>query len=139
MPDLFAVRTRIPHMSKRKLRQVVVLTIEVAKLAVCAAVLCVGEGFGPVCTGFLRQSAQSAVPALLYLLQNNIIFFALSRIDAPTFQVLYQSKIALTALLSVLMLGRRLSARQWLALLLLTGAVVAVEQESRWEGRRGAG
>ena len=40
MPDLFAVRTRIPHMSKRKLRQVVVLTIEVAKLAVCAAVLC---------------------------------------------------------------------------------------------------
>ena len=138
MPDLFAVRPHIPYMSKRKLRQVVVLTIEVAKLAVCAAVLCVGEGFGPVCTKFLRQSAQSAVPALLYLLQNNIIFFAISRIDAPTFQVLYQSKIALTALLSVLMLGRRLSARQWLALLLLTVAVVAVEQASRWEGRRGA-
>ena len=87
----------------------------------------------PLCRRRLRARL------LLYLLQNNIIFFALSRIDAPTFQVLYQSKIVLTALLSVLMLGRRLSARQWLALLLLTVAVVAVEQESRWEGRRGAG
>ena len=44
-----------------------------------------------------------------------------------SFQVLYQTKLMLTAVLSVLFLGKRLGRRQWLALVTLTVGVVAVE------------
>ncbi|KAJ1428359.1 nucleotide-sugar transporter-domain-containing protein [Ochromonadaceae sp. CCMP2298] len=61
-----------------------------------------------------------SVPSLLYTVQNNLLFYALSHLDAATFQVGYQVKILTTAVFSVLMLGRRLSANQWLSLLVLT-------------------
>ena len=78
------------------LAQVVVLCIECTKLHACtAALVLTGEGFQHLCRNFVMQSITSAVPALLYLVQNNVIFFALARVDAPTFQVLYQSKIVL--------------------------------------------
>ena len=50
-----------------------------------------------------------------------------SGVQVVLFQVLYQSKLMLTALLSVLCLGRRLTTRKWLALATLTIGVVAVE------------
>ena len=47
-----------------------------------------------------------AVPACLYVLQNNLNYEAISNLDGPTFQLLYQLKILTTALFSVLMLKR---------------------------------
>lgn len=47
-----------------------------------------------------------AVPACLYVLQNNLNYMAISNLDGPTFQLLYQLKILTTALFSVLMLKR---------------------------------
>lgn len=47
-----------------------------------------------------------AVPACLYVLQNNLNYIAVSNLDGPTFQLLYQLKILTTALFSVLMLKR---------------------------------
>ena len=87
----------------------------------------------------VRQFGASAVPALLYLVQNNLIFFAMGRVDAPTFQVLYQSKVVLTAVLSVLLLGRRLRTRQWLALALLTAGIVAVQRANEHGGGKAKG
>ena len=87
----------------------------------------------------VRQFGASAVPALLYLVQNNLIFFAMGRVDAPTFQVLYQSKVVLTAVLSVLLLGRRLRTRQWLALALLTAGIVAVQRANEHSGGKAKG
>lgn len=47
-----------------------------------------------------------AVPAGLYVLQNNLNYIASSNLDAPTVQLLYQLKILTTALFSVVMLKR---------------------------------
>ena len=52
-----------------------------------------------------------SVPAVLYTFQNLAIYFALGHLEVIIFQVLYQTKLLLTAVLSVLLLGRRLTFR----------------------------
>jgi UDP-sugar transporter A1/2/3 len=54
-----------------------------------------------------------AIPSMLYLLQNTLLYVALSNLSAPMFQVTYQSKLLTTALVSVIMLQRRYSFKQW--------------------------
>jgi solute carrier family 35 (UDP-sugar transporter), member A1/2/3 len=61
-----------------------------------------------------------SVPSLLYTVQNNLLYYALSHLDAATFQVGYQVKILTTAVFSVFMLGKRLSYMQWISLIILT-------------------
>lgn len=72
------------------------------------------------------------VPALVYVLQNNLIYFSVSHLNAATFQVSYQLKILTTAVLSVLMLpNRRYSRSQWFALLLLFIGIALVQWEAQ--------
>ena len=75
------------------------------------------------------------VPALLYVVQNNLLFFALSKLDAATYQVTYQLKILTTAFFSVTMLNKRLDRIKWISLLLLTAGVALVQlpKDTRWE------
>mmetsp|Transcript_13797 Transcript_13797/g.20191 ORF Transcript_13797/g.20191 Transcript_13797/m.20191 type:complete len:383 (-) Transcript_13797:1508-2656(-) len=65
------------------------------------------------------------IPSLLYLAQNNLLYVALSNLSAPLFQVTYQSKLLTTAVVSVIMLQRRYSVKQWICLTAL-GLGVAV-------------
>ncbi|TVY22858.1 UDP-galactose transporter [Lachnellula hyalina] len=68
-----------------------------------------------------------AIPATLYTLQNSLQYIAVSNLDAVHFQILYQLKILTTALFSVTMLGRALSSKKWIALVLLTIGVTIVQ------------
>ncbi|KAF9464780.1 nucleotide-sugar transporter-domain-containing protein [Collybia nuda] len=68
-----------------------------------------------------------SIPAILYVIQNNLQYVAASNLEAATFQVTYQMKILTTAAFSVLLLRRRLSPSQWLALLFLAIGVGVVQ------------
>eukprot|EP01060_Flectonema_neradi_P039817 TRINITY_DN8917_c0_g1_i1.p1 TRINITY_DN8917_c0_g1~~TRINITY_DN8917_c0_g1_i1.p1 ORF type:complete len:362 (+),score=65.51 TRINITY_DN8917_c0_g1_i1:51-1088(+) len=67
------------------------------------------------------------VPAGLYTLQNNVLFIALENLEATMFQVTYQLKLLLTAVFTVLLLGRSLSKYKWGSLCLLTAGVVLTQ------------
>eukprot|EP01082_Thalassiosira_pseudonana_P015193 g13711.t1 g13711 contig9:246962-247921(+) len=65
--------------------------------------------------------------ALLYTVQKNLLYLAISNVDAAVFQVTYQAKILTTALFSVLLLGKKLSYQKIAGLLLLTLGVALVQ------------
>eukprot|EP01039_Chlorochromonas_danica_P006870 gene6870-7593_t len=64
------------------------------------------------------------LPAILYTIQNNLQYIIES---APLFLVLYQSKIVTTAIFFTVMLSKRLSIKEWCAILLLAIGVSIVE------------
>jgi UDP-sugar transporter A1/2/3 len=71
------------------------------------------------------------VPALLYLVQNSLLYTALSNLTAPIFQVTYQAKLVTTAIVSVMMLNRKYSFQQWICLVVLSlGVAIVVLGES---------
>lgn len=73
-----------------------------------------------------------AIPALLYLIQNTLLYVALSNLSAPLFQVTYQGKLLTTALISVILLNRRYNFRQWVCLATLgMGVAVVVLSEPK--------
>ncbi len=76
---------------------------------------------------FTGDSWKLAVPAALYTLQSSLQYIAISNLDAATFQVTYQLQILTTALFSIALLGRPLSSRKWVALLLLALGIVIVQ------------
>lgn len=71
-----------------------------------------------------------AIPAILYVIQNNLQFVAVSNLEAATFQVSYQMKILTTAAFSVVLLRKKLSPVKWLALLFLAIGVGIVQIQS---------
>ncbi|EPQ30600.1 uncharacterized protein PFL1_02124 [Pseudozyma flocculosa PF-1] len=72
-----------------------------------------------------------AIPALLYVLQNNLQFVAVSNLEPPVFICAYQLKILTTALFSILLLRKRLGAWQWASLAMLALGVAVVQLQSQ--------
>ncbi|KAG2186426.1 hypothetical protein INT43_002864 [Umbelopsis isabellina] len=73
-----------------------------------------------------RETLKLAIPAGLYLIQNNLQYLAVSNLDAATFQVTYQLKILTTAFFSVLILRRSLNKMKWISITLLTIGIALV-------------
>lgn len=71
-----------------------------------------------------------SIPAILYVIQNNLQYVAASNLEAATFQVTYQMKILTTAAFSVLLLRKSLSPAKWTALLFLAIGVGVVQIDS---------
>ncbi|KAF2841973.1 nucleotide-sugar transporter [Patellaria atrata CBS 101060] len=79
---------------------------------------------------FTGDSWKLAIPAMLYTLQNSLQYVAVSNLSPAVFQVTYQLKILTTAVFTVMLLRRSLSARKWTALVLLTIGVAIVQLPS---------
>lgn len=67
------------------------------------------------------------IPSGLYTIQNNLLYVALSNLDAATYQITYQLKILTTAMFMVFMLNKRITGTQWLSLVILILGVVFVQ------------
>lgn len=102
-----------------------VVIIELAKLLISlATLLLTGDTSALFAPPSLIFVAPYAVPAVLYALNNNLVVLMQAYMDPSSFQVLSNLKIASTALLYSVCLGKRLRLAQWSALGLLLGAGV---------------
>lgn len=133
-------RAPIPGAGPPYIASAAVFMAEALKLPVC--ILMTGRsagGIGKLAT-LLRDevlrnkldSLRCAVPAVAFTLQSNLLFVALGNLDAPTYQVTYQTKTVFTAVFSWLLLRRALKPSQWLALCLLCiGGVLVSDLRSQ--------
>ena len=84
--------------------------MEVMKLGICCCVIAYQSEntlFSELKTHVLEspiEIAKLSVPSFLYTVQNNLLYFALSNLDAATYQVCYQLKILTTAVFSMILL-----------------------------------
>eukprot|EP00731_Ephydatia_muelleri_P020429 Em0013g156a len=119
----------------RYLVSTAVTIAEGAKVLVCLLVILYNNGIIATLNILktewtLARLVKVSVPAILYTVQNNLLYIALSHLDAATYQVTYQLKILTTALFSVLMLKKSLSRVQWGSLVILMVAVALVQMPS---------
>jgi len=78
------------------------------------------------------------IPSLLYLVQNSLLYVAISNLTAPMFQVTYQCKLLTTAVVSVIMLQRKYSLKQWLCLTALGIGVAIVVLGAQSDSKKDA-
>ena len=76
---------------------------------------------------FKLDTLRVAIPSGLYVIQNNLLFLALTNLDAATYQVTYQLKILTTAAFSWWMLGRHISTQRIVSLFVLVIGVSLVQ------------
>ena len=74
-----------------------------------------------------REVVLQCVPALLYTVQNIAMYVAISNLDAGLFQICTRMKILITALLSMIFLGKRIRFLQWVSLFILVIGVIIVK------------
>lgn len=86
-----------------------------------------------------QQLLKVAVPALLYTIQNNVIYASLAHLDAVTFQITYQLKLVASLLATRLLLKKPVAYTKWLSVVLLTLGVVSVQLSLREEDEGSAG
>lgn len=102
-----------------------VVLIELAKLLISLVTLVLTGGASALrAPQRLVRVAPYAVPAVLYALNNNLVVIMQAYMDPSSYQVLSNLKIASTALLYSVCLGKRLRPSQWFALGLLMVAGV---------------
>jgi len=110
-----------------------VFVMEVMKLVICCFVIAY-QSENSLATELSKhvlespiEMAKLSVPSFMYCVQNNLLYFALSNLDAATYQVCYQLKILTTAVFSMILLQRKFSVKKWAALVLLTIGVSIVQ------------
>lgn len=131
--QMLAMRySRMPGQPQYLTRTAVVMA-EVVKILASFAMLL--REYGPRALGLVwdsvivdwRDTLLVGVPALLYLVQNNLLYVATTHLDAATCQVAYQLKLLTTAFFTVTLLKRAIPLRRWLALFVLFLGVVLVQ------------
>ena len=76
-----------------------------------------------------REVLLQCVPALLYTVQNIFQYVAISNLDPGLFQICTRLKILITALLSILLLGKQIRFLQWVSLFILVFGIVIINNK----------
>jgi solute carrier family 35 (UDP-sugar transporter), member A1/2/3 len=84
------------------------------------------------------DSIKTGVPALLFTIQTNLVYLAISNLDAAVFQVTFQLKILTTAIFMVVMLNRSLRIIQWISLVILCSGVAIIQIQNTKSGKVGS-
>lgn len=79
---------------------------------------------------FSEDCWKLAIPAILYVIQNNLQYVAAANLDVATFTVTYQMKILTTAAFSVMLLRKKLGPTKWMALFFLAIGVGIVQLQA---------
>eukprot|EP01120_Amphizonella_sp_Union-15-10_P013524 TRINITY_DN6279_c0_g1_i1.p1 TRINITY_DN6279_c0_g1~~TRINITY_DN6279_c0_g1_i1.p1 ORF type:complete len:354 (-),score=34.41 TRINITY_DN6279_c0_g1_i1:203-1264(-) len=116
---------------EKYLASTAVLLAEVLKVIICVTVVLV-ENPNQALSNLFQIVLSSdvlklSIPSGLYAIQNNLLYIALSNLEAAPYQVIYQLKVITTALFSVVMLNKKLVASKWFSLLLLMIGVALVQ------------
>ncbi|OEU13303.1 UDP-N-acetylglucosamine transporter-like protein [Fragilariopsis cylindrus CCMP1102] len=126
-------RTNQTEGAELYLASTAVFIMEVMKLGICCCVITY-QSDKSLLSELNEHVMQSpiemmklTVPSFLYTVQNNLLYFALTNLDAATYQVCYQLKILTTAVFSMILLQRKFSPKKWAALVLLTVGVSIVQ------------
>jgi hypothetical protein len=103
-------RTTHPDGQPMYLASTAVFVMEVMKLVICCMVIAY-QTTGKLMTelnthviGAPMELMKLSVPSFLYCVQNNLLYLALTNLDAATYQVCYQLKILTTAVFSAVLL-----------------------------------
>ncbi|KAI1719661.1 nucleotide-sugar transporter domain-containing protein [Ditylenchus destructor] len=112
-----------------------VLFMDLIKIGICSVVLIANDlsitrflaSYRKAIVGDPVEMAKLCFLSLIYTIQNNLYYIALSNLESTTFCVVYQMKILTTALMLRLVLKKPLSWTQWLALVVLIVGVTNVQ------------
>jgi len=83
-----------------------------------------------------KESLKLVIPAILYVIQNNLLFYALSNLSVPTYQITAQGKLLMTAIISRIMLKKKITSMQYFAIFML-GMGVAMVNISDYQEKLG--
>jgi UDP-sugar transporter A1/2/3 len=107
--------------------QTAVIVQEGLKGMACVLILLFTEGSLRSTWDKPVEALKTAVPALLYLGQNNLQYLAVGLLDAATYTVTYQTKTIWSGIFSVLLMGKVLSMKAWCGLAMLSAGVGIVQ------------
>lgn len=119
------------------LSTVAVFFTELMKCVICLGFILRDETpkrfLGALLDQVVRQpydTLKVCIPAMVYILQNNLFYVAASHLDAATFMITSQLKIFTAAIFTVIILKRSLTRTQWFALFILFAGVSMVQLQS---------
>ncbi|KAK6746639.1 hypothetical protein RB195_000112 [Necator americanus] len=126
------------------LKAISVFFAEVFKFVASIILVCLQErsvrtGLAQIYDQFVnhwRDALKVLVPAVVYTIQNFLLYVAVENLPAATYMVTYQLKILTTAVFTVLVLGRKLSIQQWISLFFLFGGVAIVQYDQKMSNDR---
>ncbi|KAK8803690.1 hypothetical protein WA158_001384 [Blastocystis sp. Blastoise] len=115
-----------------------VLLGEVMKLVMSFMLICfekhsISGGFSTISRTLQSNQIdvlKQAIPAILYTIQNNFLYVAISNLEAAVYQVSSQVKLLTAAIFSVTMLGKHIACAQWFSLFILGIGVALVQLDN---------
>lgn len=116
-----------PNVERYNVTTLIVMT-EIVKILFCVLVLAFQQGVRGLMADVVRRDAWLLlIPAACYTIQNKLLFLALANLEATLFQVTYQFRVVVTAVFMTMMLGRKFSVLNWVALALLFAGIVLTQ------------